>query len=188
MDQKLNEELLHKASEEILIEVKIEAEKFLESLHTTENILLSKATGLIQVLFPVFVVLVGVVIDRFSKHDIGPLFYAASLLSVVIFASSYYICNVLSLFDFTFSGCRPSKILDEDVIDGTKKEVHMQFLKGRIYSLQLAADRMLISHAKRIRFYDIGFNVLTIGTAAVFILSFLGFLYLMIFAQYLQNL
>ena len=123
---------------EMLKEVRIEAEKMLASLHETEQIINVKATGLLQVLFPVFVAVFGFLIVKMTNNEIDRIFLVGSIFEIIVFLSCFYLFQVLYVYTFIHKGSRPSKELYAELLSDDEYKTMNQFLKNKVYSLNNA--------------------------------------------------
>lgn len=167
MGKKLDTELLYLASKEILSDIKNEAVDNLKSLHESENIVNNKATGLLQVLFPVFVGIFGFIINEMSNNKTSKLLFFSSLLEIVIFISCFYLFDILVLKKVALVGFKPSNILEKDIVEDTENENHLQYLRIKVFSLQNAIEKTQESNTKRAKSLQNALNILIIGTASI---------------------
>lgn len=173
MEKILNEELLYLASKEILIDVRSEAIENLKSLHESENIINNKATGLLQVLFPVFVAIFGFIINEVSNLRLSKMLIFASILEIIIFLSCFYLFDILVLKKVAILGYKPSNILKSDIVEDSEEENYIHYLRIKVYSLQNAIEKTEISNKSRATALKNALNILLIGTAGLVIIFLL---------------
>lgn len=143
----MNTDILLKAKDETLEATKQEAELNLEGILRAEEVITDKSNTLIQVLIPVFLVVLGFLLNSLNKDNLPDLFYLGIPLSILL---GLVICmlysNILPVKS-AISGSEPNQILQLDIVDG--KNEYRNFLIHRIWSLQKAIEKTLESHKTR---------------------------------------
>jgi hypothetical protein len=176
MDNALNEDLLYRATKDVLIEVKNEAVDCLKSLHESENIVTNKANGLLQVLFPVFVAIFGYIVIQLPNKKFDTILFIACLQELVIFLSCYFLFDILVSRKTALLGSSPEKMLQERVINKKKEENYIELLRLRVFSLNNAIKVATETNRVRTVLLFKALNFLMIGTSAVIIIFFLTLL------------
>lgn len=161
---KLNESLLYKASDDVLAQLKNDAEDCLKSWHETELIISQKANSMLQFLVPSAIAIFGFMIDRYNKIMIDNLVVVCFIEIIILSVSIYYIYRVVSIKITALYGVTPSDMLTEHVFNDYK-----HYLRNRIFGLQDALDHTEVVHLERIKSYKIALKTMVIGTFIVFI-------------------
>lgn len=173
---KINLDLLNKASKDILIELRNDANENLKSLHDSENVITNKANGLLQILFPLFIAIFGFIVSEFISHKNIYLLFFAICIEIIIAICCYNLFEILVPKTTALLGAKPSNNLDVDIIENSTNEENVnEFLKIKVYSLENAIAEATNSHLHRSKLLERALKILIIGTAIVAII-FLQFL------------
>lgn len=174
------EELLFKAEKNSLLFIKNEAEKKLLGIQQAEDTVTGKANGLFQVAIPVFILLLGFSISRFSASLFDSLFYLSLSLIALFSAVVWKLYRCILPKQTVISGSRPKDALNPELFEQleTDKELELYLIRTSIYSLENAIVHSLQTHTNRLTKFKKANNILIFGFVIILIVTALTSLYL----------
>lgn len=167
MEKELNQELVYKASKDVLVEIKADANELLKSYNDADLFVTNKSMSLLQILFPSFVAIFGFIIVELSNNRMSQLLVFSSIECFVIFLSCYYLFEVLALNKVPTVGTKPSKILQDDIFLSSEQESLLQYLRIKVYGLNCNITVYENAYASRTVNFKKALNILMIGTSLV---------------------
>lgn len=166
---------LSEVDDDILLAAKEEAEKQLKELHTTEQVIMSKATGLIQILFPVLIGLFGYCMDRYLKNQKVDLLIVVAFLEVVILmCSCIFLFMIFKSERISIIGCKPENLLTQRLFKHSKG-AKKSYLVTMIYSYHEAIKKTEDINTRRSLLFDYAYLSLALGTLFILLASLLLF-------------
>lgn len=186
MKKKELERLIHATPLPILEEVKIEAEKNLQQIHETENIIVNKATNLFQAILPVFIGIFGYTVVAGLEKKVGMAVIFLSILLIVLLGTClFYLLRIFDTQQTALLGSSPSILLGDDLIANKEEDKKDLYVKIRVYSLDSAIKEAGRSLSTRRDGYKLVLKILKCGLIILGIISLLLFLYPYLF-QYMS--
>jgi len=159
--------ILGRLNKEELTILKEEAENCIQNQADSEEIILSKANNLFQVLIVILVSVIGYFISHI--HDKS---YALRDFSIIL---CIFLITAISFLTFAvwprnilLKGTRPDLVLFDDIFDGSCEQTN-GFLKNRIFNLNKAILLNTKSQQYRVRLYKYSFVSVLVGILSIFI-------------------
>jgi len=168
----MDTEYLYKADIETLKIIKEEGEKNLASILEADEVITNKSNSLMQILIPIFLLLVGYNLDLLFKKNIDYKFYFSLLLIINLCSVIYILYRNILPVKSVMMGAEPQKLLKNDIIAGSINDYHSLII-NRTYNIQIAIDKSITSHKKRHNSFTKANKTLFLGLLVIFCLFLL---------------
>ncbi|WP_163518378.1 hypothetical protein [Gelidibacter japonicus] len=158
----MNTNILYKAKKETQLLIKSEAEKNLEDIHKSEDIMTGKINNFLSFSFAVFIAVVGYSIKCISDKNFDLLFILSVSLSVVFALVIIVLFNSIFPLENRLLGSQPNKLIQSDMIKGDDYD-ELRILGNRILCIQDAIDISISSYISRLNSYKKANRILVFG-------------------------
>lgn len=158
----MNTDILYKAKKETQLLIKSEAEKNLEDIHKSEDIMTGKINNFLSFSYAVFIAAVGYSIKCISDKNFDLLFILSVSLSVVFALVIIVLFNSIFPLENRLLGSQPNKLIQSDMIKGDNYD-ELRILGNRILCIQDAIDISISSYISRLDSYKKANRILVFG-------------------------
>ncbi|MCG8860035.1 hypothetical protein [Tenacibaculum finnmarkense] len=158
----MNKEILYKAKKETQLLIKSEAEKNLQDIHKSEDLMTGKINKFLSFSVAIFIAVIGYSVKAISEDKIDALFILSISLSIVFALIIVILFNSIFPTENRLLGSEPSNLLHEDMIKGDEYD-ELRILGNRILCIQNDIKISLSSYRKRLNSYKNSNKILAIG-------------------------
>lgn len=158
----MNATLLIKSDKQTQLLIKSEAEKNLQDIHKSENLMTGKINTFLSFSFAVFITVVGYSVKAITDDKIDLLFVLSISLSIVFSLIIIVLFNSIFPYENRLLGSEPNKLVQEDMIKGDEYD-ELRILGNRILCIQDAIKISLSSYRKRLNSYKKANRILVFG-------------------------
>lgn len=146
----------------------------LKCISESETVVTTKASGLLQIVFPAFVVLFGFGVNEFINDKPNKTLLVLSLLeSVVLAFGCYFLAETLKAKVFGLYGVKPTSALHDTLSNEYPETELRQYLCDRIFSIDEQLEVNQTALDERVDTYKFALWGLIYGTASVICLFLL---------------
>lgn len=164
----MNQEILFKTEVSTLLLIKEEAEKNLLAIQNTEDVITNKSNNLIQIIFPITVILSGYSINSISIDNFDWKFYLSISLILLFCLVVFQLYKNILPVKSAMIGTEPNQLVKSDMISGNAQKDERNILVNRVYNLQTAIEYTVQSHSTRYKRFRNTNKILLVGLVLIF--------------------